>query len=82
MLVDGAPIDEVALAARVRAVQAREPTARAVIQADRAVPHGRVMSVLDAMKAAGLARVAFGAVPPADAVPANTAPRSASAAFR
>ena len=82
MLVDGAPSDEAALAARVRAVLAREPAARAVIQADRAVPHGRVMGVLDAMKAAGLARVAFGAVPPADAVPANTAPRSASAALR
>jgi biopolymer transport protein ExbB len=74
ILVDGAPIDEAALAARVRAVLAREPATRAVIQADRAVPHGRVLGVLDAMKAAGLARVAFGAVPPTDAAPASTTP--------
>jgi biopolymer transport protein ExbD len=64
LTVDGAPVDNAGLAARVRAVLARDRGARAVIQADRAVPHGRVMEVLDTIKAAGLARVAFGAVRP------------------
>lgn len=64
MRVDGAPIEEATLAARVRAALAQDREVRAVIQADRAVSHGRVMGVLDVMKAAGLTRVAFGAVKP------------------
>jgi biopolymer transport protein TolR len=64
MLADGAPIDDGALADRVRATLARDREARAVIQADRAVSHGRVMAVLDVLKAAGLTRVAFGSVRP------------------
>jgi biopolymer transport protein ExbD len=66
LLVDGEPIDDAALEARVRAALSRDREARAVIQADRAVPHGRVMMVLDALKSGGLSRVAFGAVRPAD----------------
>lgn len=62
--VDGSASDEAALVARARTALAADPELRAVIQADRAVPHGRVMSVLDSLKAAGLARVAFGAIPP------------------
>ena len=62
--VDGAPTDDAALGGRARAALARDPELRAVIQADRAVSHGRVMTVLDTLKAAGLVRVAFGAVRP------------------
>lgn len=36
---------------------------RAVIQAGRDVPHGRVIALLDTLKRAGISRVAFGAVP-------------------
>jgi biopolymer transport protein ExbD len=64
MQVDGAAIDDGALRERARTALARDPELRAVIQADRAVPHGRVMEVLDTLKAAGIARVAFGAVRP------------------
>jgi biopolymer transport protein ExbD len=64
MLIDGVASDDDALAVRVRAALAQDHDARAVIQADRAVPHGRVMGVLDVMKGAGLVRVAFGAVRP------------------
>lgn len=64
MQVDGTAIDDEALRARVESALARDPELRAVIQADRAVSHGRVMTVLDTLKAAGLARVAFGAVRP------------------
>jgi biopolymer transport protein TolR len=62
--VDGAATDESALAVRARSALARDPDLRAVIQADRAVSHGRVMGVLDTLKAAGLVRIAFGAVRP------------------
>ena len=36
---------------------------RAVVQADGAVPHRRVISTLDALKRAGVTRIAFGALP-------------------
>jgi biopolymer transport protein TolR len=62
--VDGVATDEVQLGARTRAALARDPELRAVIQAERAVSHGRVMGVLDTLKSAGLVRVAFGAVRP------------------
>ncbi|WP_437587946.1 ExbD/TolR family protein [Sorangium sp. So ce1000] len=64
MQVDGSAIDDAALRERAGAALSRDPQLRAVIQADRVVPHGRVMTVLDTLKAAGIARVAFGAVRP------------------
>jgi biopolymer transport protein ExbD len=36
---------------------------RAVIKADAAVPHGRVIHVLDLLKQAGVAKIAFGVTP-------------------
>ncbi|WP_437607289.1 biopolymer transporter ExbD [Sorangium sp. So ce834] len=72
--IDGAAIDDAALRERAAAAFSRDPQLRAVIQADRVVPHGRVMTVLDTLKAAGIVRVAFGAVRP-EAEP-RTAERS------
>ncbi|HEY2408449.1 MAG TPA: biopolymer transporter ExbD [Polyangiaceae bacterium] len=43
---------------------------RAVIKADNAVPHGRVMHVLDLLRRAGLTKIGFGVVP-TDATPAR-----------
>ena len=40
-----------------------DPGLRVVIDADGAVPHRRVIHVLDLIKRAGIARVAFGALP-------------------
>lgn len=44
---------------------AKDPELRAVVQADAKVYHGRVVRVLDAIKAAGVARIAFGVEPEA-----------------
>lgn len=46
---------------------------RAVIKADSAVTHGRVIHVLDLLKQAGVSKIAFGVspVPPVIAVPAG-----------
>ena len=41
----------------------QDPHLRAVIQADGAVPHRRVIHTLDLLQTAGIARVAFGALP-------------------
>lgn len=46
--------------------KAKTTDLRAVIKADAAVPHGRVIKVLDLLKQAGVAKIAFGVsqVPP------------------
>jgi biopolymer transport protein TolR len=62
--VDGADTDAAALRDRVRQALAADPELRAVIQADGAVPHRQVISVLDQLKEVGLTRVAFGTVRP------------------
>jgi len=76
LLVDGVPVSDEVLSEKARAALARDPELRAVIQADREVTHGRVMSVLDRLKVAGLSRVAFGAVQPP---PASKAPPGGTA---
>jgi biopolymer transport protein ExbD len=43
---------------------------RAVIKADAAVPHGRVIHVLDLLKQAGVAKIAFGVTPIGPMIPA------------
>jgi len=60
LLVDGERIEEGELLDRARAALAETPELRAVIQADGDVPHRRVIGVLDRLKEAGIARVAFG----------------------
>ena len=69
-LVDGkgAP-DERTLMTLARAAVARDRELRAVIHADGAVPHRRVLETLDLLRQAGIARVAFGALPKAAAAP-------------
>lgn len=66
LLVNGAAVaDKDALEARARSAVGDNAELRAVIQADGAVPHRRVMAVLDALKRAGITRIAFGALPEA-----------------
>jgi len=63
-LVNGEPAgsdDTVLRMARAAVEQDRE--VRAVINADGAVPHRRVVQMLDLLKSGGITRVAFGALP-------------------
>ncbi|MFI5308933.1 MAG: ExbD/TolR family protein [Polyangiales bacterium] len=63
-LVDGVPTPtDDALRDLSRQALARDPELRAVINADGAVPHRRVMHVLDLIKSVGISKVAFGALP-------------------
>ena len=64
LLVDGQEQDAVQLAKKAVASLANDPDLRAIIQADRQVPHGRVIEVLDVLKSAGIVRVAFGTQAP------------------
>jgi biopolymer transport protein ExbD len=69
-LVDGKPIpDDNAILALAREAQEQHPDLRAVIKADTAVTHGRVIHVLDLLKQAHVAKIAFGVSPTAGAAP-------------
>jgi biopolymer transport protein ExbD len=63
-LVDGARApDDATIVAKARAAVANDSAVRAVINADGGIPHRRVLHVLDLLKTAGIARLAFGATP-------------------
>jgi biopolymer transport protein ExbD len=64
-LIDGEPaINDDAVSASAKRAFARDPDVRAVLNADGAVPHRRVIHLLDLLKRAGIVHVAFGALPP------------------
>ena len=64
-LVDGVAANDDQLLTRLaKEALIKDPDVRAVINADGAVPHRRVIHTLDLLKSAGIARVAFGALPP------------------
>ena len=64
LLVNGSPVaNSDALEHRARLALDENAELRAVIQADGAIPHRQVISVLDSLKRAGVTRVAFAALP-------------------
>ncbi len=68
------PSDD-AILALAREAHARDAELRAVIKADATVQHGRVIHVLDLLKQAGVAKIAFGVTPIApEPVPGAPAP--------
>jgi biopolymer transport protein ExbD len=69
LYVDGSVCADEALTARARTAREQDAELRAVIQADGGVPHRRVIAVLDALTAAGVERVAFGAQPAEEHAP-------------
>ncbi len=62
-LVNGDAVDDAALSIRAEQAARDDKEVRAVISADGAVPHRRVIHTLDLLRHAGIARVAFGALP-------------------
>lgn len=59
LFLDGAPATADSARAAVRAAVGKSPEARALISADRAVSHGRVVEVIDLVKREGLTRFAI-----------------------
>ncbi len=57
--LDGAPVTLEVLGARLRAAAAGRRDAQVWIRADRRVPHGVVVAVMDAARAAGVTRLAI-----------------------
>jgi biopolymer transport protein ExbD len=68
--VDGKPMpNDDALLPLAREAHAKNNELRAVIKADSAVPHGRVIHVLDLLKQAGVSKIAFGVTPVPPVIP-------------
>jgi biopolymer transport protein ExbD len=71
------PTDD-AILGLAREAHAKNAELRAVIKADSTVQHGRVIHVLDLLKQAGVAKIAFGVTPiapePVPGAPAGGAP--------
>jgi biopolymer transport protein ExbD len=66
--VDSAPVaNDDAILPLARAAHDKNPELRAVIKADSSVTHGRVIHVLDLLKQAQVAKIAFGVQPTAPA---------------
>ncbi len=64
MTVDSRPVaDGKQLLELARAAKAKSADLRAVIQADTAVPHGKVVRAMDLLKQGGIAKIAFGVSP-------------------
>lgn len=59
ILLDGKSADEAAVQAFAANEAQKNPEVQAIITADRDVPHGRVVSVLDIVKAAGVKKFAI-----------------------
>ncbi|MGH7439152.1 MAG: ExbD/TolR family protein [Polyangiaceae bacterium] len=70
-VVDGKTLtNDDAILAVAREAQGQHPDLRAVIKADSAVTHGRVIHVLDLLKQAHVTKIAFGVTPSAPGAPA------------
>ena len=67
------PNDE-AISQLAKDARAKNKDLRAVIRADRKVEHGRVIHVLDLLKRAGIAKIAFAVSPVAEPTPVEAAP--------
>jgi biopolymer transport protein ExbD len=57
LYLDGAPVADAHLKARLVAHTRANPTGRVLIKGDREVPYARVMRVMDAVRQAGITRV-------------------------
>jgi len=63
-----------AISPLAREAKAKTKDLRAVIRADRKVEHGRVIHVLDLLKRAGVAKIAFAVSPVAEPTPIEAPP--------
>jgi biopolymer transport protein ExbD len=56
-------VDEAALPGKLRDLARRDPSAQLVLRPDKAVPHGRIVRVIEIAKQAGLTRIAISTAP-------------------
>lgn len=74
-VVDSEPVaSDESITELARTARAKNEDLRAVIRADSKVEHGRVIHVLDLLKRAGIAKIAFAVTPTADGVTVQPQP--------
>ncbi|MFN3455585.1 MAG: ExbD/TolR family protein [Pseudobdellovibrio sp.] len=59
MVLDGQPVDDAQVQAKALEEVGKNPDVQAIIAADKDVPHGRVVAVLDIVKSAGVKKFAI-----------------------
>ncbi|MGE4133711.1 MAG: ExbD/TolR family protein [Bdellovibrionales bacterium] len=57
--LNGKVADEAAIAAFAHQIAEKRPDVQAIVSADKDVPHGRVVSIIDAIKGGGVKRFAI-----------------------
>lgn len=57
--LNGKPSDDAAIKAFAAEMVAKRPDVQAIVSADRDVPHGKVVSLIDAVKSGGVKRFAI-----------------------
>ena len=73
--VDSEPIaSDEGIGPLAKTAQGRNKDLRAVIRADKKVEHGRVIHVLDLLKRAGIAKIAFAVSPTTESAPVEATP--------
>jgi len=59
LALNGQPTDEAAITAFSQQMVGKRPDVQAIVSADREVPHGRVVSIIDAVKSGGVRKFAI-----------------------
>ncbi|HMN67275.1 MAG TPA: biopolymer transporter ExbD [Bdellovibrionales bacterium] len=59
LALNGQPTDEAAINTYAQELAGKRPDVQAIISADRDVPHGRVVSIIDAVKSGGVKKFAI-----------------------
>lgn len=59
LALNGKPTDEAGINAFASELAGKRPDTQAIISADKDVPHGRVVSIIDAVKSGGVKRFAI-----------------------
>jgi len=59
VFLNGKPSDEPAITAYAKELAEKRPDIQAIISADKEVPHGRVVTVIDSVKTGGVKRFAI-----------------------
>jgi biopolymer transport protein ExbD len=59
LALNGKPSDETSVNAYAKELAAKRPDVQAIISADKDVPHGRVVGIIDAVKSGGVKKFAI-----------------------
>ena len=59
LLLNGKPSDEAAINTYAQQLASQRPDVQAIISADKDVPHGRVVAIIDAVKSGGVKKFAI-----------------------